>query len=237
MLKAITFDLWNTIFDVIDYTEERIDFLAQFLTKNGFSCDKELIRGAYLSALKFFTDTWKNEQRYISAGERVEHTLGALGIELPITSKKVIVKEFEEIVLNNPPQLIDGVAGVIKLLHENYKLGLICDSGMSPGKILRNILKIHKILKYFSCTIFSDEIGYTKPNPIIFKKALEELDVKPAEVMHVGDLLRTDVAGAKAVGMKAVWLNWKKEQGCGQNIIPDYEIHSLAELLTILTSV
>lgn len=237
MLKAITFDLWNTVFDVIDYTEERIDFLTQFLKKGGLSYDKELIREAYLSALKFFTDTWISEQRHISAERRTEYTLGALGIDLPDTSKKVIVKKFEEIVLNNPPQLIDGAASVIKVLHENYKLGLICDSGMSPGRILRAILRDHKILKYFSCTIFSDEVGDTKPHPILFKKALEKLNVEPTEAIHVGDLLRTDIAGAKAVGMQAVWFNWKNEQRSKQDIVPDYEIHTLSELLKILKSV
>lgn len=234
MPKAITFDLWNTIFDVIDYTEERIDFLTQFLKKGGFPCDKELIREAYLSALKFFTDTWRSEHRHISAGERTEYTLRVVGIDLPDTSEKVIVKEFEEIVLNNPPRLIDDAARVIKVLHENYKLGLICDSGMSPGRILRDILRGHKILKYFSCTIFSDEVGYTKPNPILFKKALEKLNAEPAEAIHVGDLLRTDIAGAKAVGMKAVWFNWKNEQRSEREVVPDYEIHKLSELLSIL---
>jgi len=112
---------------------------------------------------------------------------------------------------------------------------LICDSGMSPGRILRKVLESHNLLKYFNCTVFSDEMGCTKPNPIIFKKALKKLNAEPVEAIHIGDLLLTDIAGAKAVGMKAVWFNWKNElRRVGIDIQPDYEIHKLSELLHIV---
>ncbi|GAI01605.1 unnamed protein product, partial [marine sediment metagenome] len=62
----------------------------------------------------------------------------------------------------------------------------------------------HNVLKYFCCTIFSDEIGRNKPNPIVFRQALKKLEVKATEAVHVGDLPETDIAGAKAVGMKTV---------------------------------
>jgi putative hydrolase of the HAD superfamily len=234
MFKAITFDLWNTIFDVIDYTDERINILAQILKNNGFTRDKKLIKKAYLSALEYFIDSWRNEQRHISAEKRTDYMMRSLGIDVPDTLTKIIVKKFEEIVFSNPPPLIDGAPEIILALHKNYKLGLICDSGISPGRILRYILRTHGILKYFSCTIFSDEVGYTKPHPVVFKKALEQLHAEPAEALHIGDLLRTDIAGAQAVGMTAVWFNWRREPRGQHDIVPDYEIHALSELLAIL---
>jgi len=145
------------------------------------------------------TATGVPSPKYISAAERTELTLKDLGIALPSELKKVIVKEFEEVVLDDPPPLVEGALILLKSLHEQYRIGLICDSGMTPGRILKRILEHHNVLKYFCCTIFSDEIGYTKPNPEIFKKALEKLDAESIEVIHVGDLLRTDIAGAKAV--------------------------------------
>ena len=47
---------------------------------------------------------------------------------------------------------------------------------------------------------FSDEVGVPKPDPAIFAKALAELGAKPERAVHVGDLKRTDVAGARAFG-------------------------------------
>jgi FMN phosphatase YigB (HAD superfamily) len=51
---------------------------------------------------------------------------------------------------------------------------------------------------------FSDEVGYSKPHPNSFLRTLETLQANPASAVHVGDLLRTDILGAKAVGMRGV---------------------------------
>ncbi|MCK4672351.1 HAD family hydrolase [candidate division WOR-3 bacterium] len=235
MIKAITFDFWETIICAIDYSDVRINFLTRILEIEGFSKNRKLIKDAYLSAQKAFYNTWKNEQKYIAALERTESILKTLEINLSNKSKHNIIKHFEEITLLAPPPLMNDSEMVLKSLYNNYRIGLICDSGLSPGKILRKILKYHNVLKYFCCTIFSDEIGRNKPNPIVFKQALNKLEVKPPEAMHIGDLLETDIAGAKAVGMKTVWFNWKNESKKSKtNIVPDYEIDKLSQLLQIL---
>ncbi len=72
-------------------------------------------------------------------------------------------------------------------------------------------------------------------SPIVFSKALEKLKVNPPEAMHIGDLLETDIAGANAIGMKTVWFNWKnKSKKSKTNVLPDYEIDKLSQLLQIL---
>lgn len=235
MIKAITFDFWETIVGAIDYTDVRINFLANTLEIEGFSKNRKLIKDAYLSSQKAFYSAWKNEQKYISAVERTESILKTLEINLSHKSKHNIIKRFEEIVLLAPPPLMNDSETVLKSLYDNYRIGLICDSGMSPGKILRKVLEYHNVLKYFCCTIFSDEIGRNKPNPIVFRQALKKLEVKPTEAIHVGDLLETDIAGANAIGMKTVWFNWKnKSKKSKTNVLPDYEINSLSQILQIL---
>ncbi len=235
MLKAVTFDFWDTLVYATDYTNARIDFLTNFLGKEGFSQEKELIKVAYLSAQKAFYNTWKHEQRYFSAGERIDIVLRELKITVSEESKHAIIKEFEEIVLRVPPLIMHDAETVLQSLHERYTIGLICDSGMSPGNILRRILKKQKLLKYFHATVFSDEIGYTKPHTKIFGRALEKLQVRPDEVAHIGDLLATDIAGAQAYGMKAIWYNWKNDKNENEmNIVPDYEIKKLTQLLQLL---
>src|SRR5207249_2916452 len=52
--------------------------------------------------------------------------------------------------------------------------------------------------------VFSDEVGVYKPDPRIFQAALGALGAEPSEAAHVGDLRFTDVAGARAVGMRAI---------------------------------
>jgi len=70
----------------------------------------------------------------------------------------------------------------------------------------------------------------------MFEASLNELGVKPREAVHVGDLLHTDVAGAKAMGMKAIWMKtvelprvvkWK----------PDYEVTKIPQIVSILDEI
>ena len=79
--------------------------------------------------------------------------------------------------------------------------------------------------------MFSDETGVCKPRWEAVDAALRGLGVKPGEALHVGDLLRTDVAGVKAAGMKGVWLKVKEPDAEG--VTPDYTITRIDELLKI----
>lgn len=70
-----------------------------------------------------------------------------------------------------------------------------------------------------------------KPAPYLFEEALDQLGVRPGEALMVGDSLRADIAGAKGVGMAAVWINrWGKLEG-DPDIQPDLEIRRVDEIL------
>lgn len=235
IIKAVTFDLWFTLLCGREYTEYRIDLLSKFLAKEGFLKNRDLIKEQYLAANDYYTVVKKKENRHISAAERLEYILNNLDINLKDESKHILTKHLEDAIFIDPPPLIDDARKVSKSLYKKYRIGLICDSGFTPGRILRKVLKNHNVLKYFNCTVFSDEVGRTKPHTLIFKTTALKLQVKESEVMHVGDLLETDIAGAKSVGMKTVWFNREKnEPGNNLEFKPDYEIKKLSELLEIL---
>ena len=65
------------------------------------------------------------------------------------------------------------------------------------------------IRDYFDFAVISGLTGYEKPEPEIFHAALSAAAVPPEEAIHVGDSLRDDVAGAQAVGIRAVHLDRK----------------------------
>jgi putative hydrolase of the HAD superfamily len=70
---------------------------------------------------------------------------------------------------------------------------------------LRDHLDRRGLLQFFDGWSFSDEVGAYKPSPVIFEHALGTLgNPQPAQVAHIGDLRRTDVAGALAMGMTAI---------------------------------
>ena len=234
MVKAVTFDLWNTILCDKDYGGYRIDLLTQTLNGEGFSRDRHRVEVEYSSTIDFFFEVWMKERRHMPAAKLTEFVLNRLDVRLPAEVKNRLVKRFEEVILNDPPPLVEDAERVLKSLHNKYAIGLISNSGVTPGRHLRRVLNDHEVLQYFMCTVFSDEVGYHKPHPTIFRKAIEELQVKSSDIMHVGDILESDVAGAKAIGMKAVWLNNGESKRQTEGSSPDYEIQSLSELLKIL---
>ncbi len=124
----------------------------------------------------------------------------------------------------------------MEALSPRYKMAIVSDSGITPGRFVRQVLRELEILGYFESTVFSDEVGFCKPNRVMFERALGELGVGPREAVHVGDLLHTDVAGAKAMGMKAVWVR-ERETTVNYPWKPDYEITVLSQLPPILEEI
>jgi putative hydrolase of the HAD superfamily len=90
------------------------------------------------------------------------------------------------------------------LVGRGLRLGIVCDVGFSGGELLRGLLAEEGLLGHFSGWAFSDEVGHYKPAPEIFEAALTALEAEPGGAVHVGDLRRTDVVGAAALGMRTV---------------------------------
>jgi putative hydrolase of the HAD superfamily len=103
-------------------------------------------------------------------------------------------------------ELTTGVAEVLRTLKSaGLRLGTICDVGMTPSTALRQVLQRNGVLDVFDHWSFSDEVGAYKPSAAIFEHALAGLGgVAPEQAAHIGDLRRTDVAGALAMGMTAL---------------------------------
>ena len=76
----------------------------------------------------------------------------------------------------------------------------------------------------------SAEVGYRKPSPIIFQKALEQLKVKPQEAVMVGDTLEADVEGARKLGIKTILIDPERARRDEKPEGADAIIKSLREL-------
>ena len=120
------------------------------------------------------------------------------------------------------------MADTVRRLSPHYRLGIISDSGLSSGRTLREFLRRDNLLDYFACATFSDELGVSKPDPRTFLSTLACLDASPVEAVHLGDLTRSDVAGAKSVGMRAVRLAVDYDDP-DRSVAPDAVVYSYAE--------
>ena len=110
-----------------------------------------------------------------------------------------------EPVLHVPPDLAPRAAEAVReLASRGIALGIISNTGRTPGVILRRVLERHDLLRHFTAVSYSDEVGYRKPDAEIFRRTLAELGVEAGEAAHVGDNPVADVQGAQGVGMRGV---------------------------------
>jgi putative hydrolase of the HAD superfamily len=170
----------------------------------GHDFSPEQIHAAYKHAWRHLDELWE-QQIAFGAKEGLQAMLHHLNVELPSESFQRTQHFFEE-AHRVPPLPMDGALEAVQALAQKYPLALISDTAWTPGRVLREIFAHYKILDCFRVLIYSGEVGITKPHPGIFQMALSGLGVQPHECLHVGDLQRTDVAGARAAGMHTAWI-------------------------------
>lgn len=125
----------------------------------------------------------------------------------------------------SPVRLFSDVRRTLDHLKgEHRALGVISNSTSEAS--VRRILDRARILDYFERIVSSGTEGVAKPNPEIFRRAVQRLDVAPSAAFFVGNLARTDAKAAAAAGLHAVWLN---REGFGFGEDPP-EITSLLEV-------
>ncbi len=109
-----------------------------------------------------------------------------------------------EPVLAHPPDLCPGAADAVRTLAAGgVMVGIVSNTGRTPGSVLRRVLERHGLLRHFGPLSYSDELGVRKPDARIFHRTLEAAGVAPAEALHIGDNPDADVVGAQAAGMRA----------------------------------
>ncbi|MDM8528292.1 HAD family hydrolase [Anaerolineales bacterium HSG24] len=235
-IKAITFDFWSTLYRQPTNRHERIKelriILEQYHQQNIALDDFER---ATKIAKTTWLQSWIEEYHTPNAQQWLEFVLAELNISIASNDKANIVQIMENSLLANRPHLVDNAAHILADLSTRYKLAIISDTGTTPGRVLRQVLAHDEILIYFSHLTFSDELGHSKPHHKPFLATLEQLDCQPAQAVHIGDLLRTDIQGAKNVGMRAIQYTGFNEDTYSQTeVIPDAVINSYEALNPLL---
>ena len=205
MLHAVTFDFWQTLYQGTFAQEERLRLLEETLARHSQSRPYADLKAAYRHTLSIWERFWREEHRSITSERWLHEILLALDADLPEDVLTDLCRSIEEILLHSDgPRLVPGVAETLPRLSRRYRLGIISDTGLTPGRVLRKLLHRDGLLLHFHALTFSDETGTTKPLPEQFLRTLDALKARPEQSAHIGDLPETDLVGARAVGMKAV---------------------------------
>lgn len=205
MLRAVTFDFWGTLYQNAWARQERLHLVGEALAGAGQPRSAEELEAAYEHAWGVFEQLWLQEHRPITWERWIREMQLFLGVRLSKQTVAGLRRPVEEALLHsNPPRPVAGVPAVLSRLVGRYRLGLISDVGLTPGRVMREFLRRDGLLHHFDALTFSDEAGLTKPQAGVFLRTLAALGAPPEEAAHVGDLPQTDLVGARDVGMHAI---------------------------------
>ena len=233
---AVTFDCWQTLIYEGDWTlahARRIDSLARAVGEAGRRASRQQAADAFEAAWRCHMDCWR-EGVATGANDVARQALGLLGLEEPHPALEHLVREWEEASHSGQVVALPGARQALEALAAaGVARALVCDTGLTPGRVVRRHLDRLGLLEQLEVCIFSDEVGVPKPDPRVFHAALEPLSVRPGHAVHVGDLRRTDIAGARNVGMGSVRIRARHDDACE---LPDADavIDSHSELLAVL---
>ncbi len=211
----MTFDLWETLLFERDgasskRTLARSRNLHRALNELGVEITLEQVNSALKETILYLIDIWKTTRD-------ITH-LDHIGLVIKYASNNSIAVKQEWIenltsayispILEVPPYLNPDAQKLLESLKDQNKLvGIICNTGLTPGVGLRRLLENKGVVGYFDLMLFSDEEGIRKPDPRIFQLAAQGLKVRPNEVVHIGDNLKCDVWGAQGAGFKAIYFS------------------------------
>jgi FMN phosphatase YigB (HAD superfamily) len=202
-VRAVTFDCWGTLIQDSNFEPSAAVRLAALIEASGGRLDDTAARDLYDRAWREHHTSWIDGRQYGSPGI-AQYCVTELGVDDPIVCDR-LTEAFEDAGRHGHVEALEAAPETLRLLREaGIRTALVCDTGLTPGRVVRDFLDDLGLLQNLEFCAFSNEVGEPKPNPGIFYAALEAISSKPDEGVHVGDLLRTDVEGARDIGMKTV---------------------------------
>lgn len=250
MIRSVAFDLWETLItDTPELSREqqrlRLTRMEAILTAQGHGALADRIEHAYAALWRRCHDLYWSADRDIPCRRQIEHFLEELGIDSSTVAEPLLADledAYAAAALEVLPAAVDHAkATLTELRGRGLRLGLISNTGRTPGSVLRRILDALGLAPSLDVMVFSNEHGHCKPTRSIFEELRQGLGVTFAEMVFVGDNIYADVHGAQRCGMRAVHFD-PPTRGMavappfdhGLQIIPDATIKSLAELLPVI---
>lgn len=221
MIKAVIFDIDNTLMDFMRMKRAAVDAAVDAMIDAGLNVKKEEM------IEKIFNVYWQE------------------GIEDQNIFDKVLTKEFGQV---DYKILAAGIIGykrakeghmtlyphvkltMTELMKMGIRMGVVSDAPRLPVWLRIVGLGLHH---YFENVVSYDDTGERKPSTKPFKKILELMKLKPSEALMLGDWAERDIVGAKNVGMLTAWARYGNQFDTKISGA-DYEIDDIYQLINIV---
>ena len=221
MIKAVIFDLDNTLLDFMKMKSSSISAAVKGMINTGMSIDeKKSIEEIYQI---YETKGYEHQEVF---NEFIVNNIGEINYKY-LAAGIVEYKKAKEKALN----LYDDVVPTLeKLVSMDLKLGIVSDAPSREAWIRLYMLDLHD--KFKEVVTFNDT-GFHKPAKQPFIRISKKLNIKLKECMMVGDWPDRDIKGAKQVGMKTAFAKYGSTEKISESGA-DHDLDSLNELVDII---
>jgi putative hydrolase of the HAD superfamily len=235
-IRALLFDVNGTLIDIEtdEGLEEIYRAIGHFLTYQGISLRRWQVRDLFFELMQ--------QQRQTSAESYAEWDAVALWRELlqrkatdytrslppeKLEQLPLFLAELHRGIARKRLRLYPQVQEVLDQLRPHYRMAVVTDAQSAYA-----VPELHAVglLNYFSSVIVSGDYGYRKPDARLFQKALEALEVQPAQALFIGNDMYHDIFGAQQAGLKAIFCSSNQGEKYYPGVHPDYVIYRFAEL-------
>jgi HAD superfamily hydrolase (TIGR01509 family) len=237
MLKAILFDLGDTLFDT---QPTRLWNVFEAGAREGYAYLQSL--GHKLPSYGRFYPMHRNALQKafiwsrltggeVSCGRVLRKLSLRLGLQLTAQQLDELGWRWYMPVMRRSRVDAEVRPTLARLRDRGLTLAIVSNTFV-PGAVLDRHLEIEGLLEFFPHRLYSSELGLRKPNPRIFQIALTTVDVRADEAVFVGDNLRNDIAGAQRCGMLAILKDPRSDTRT--HAVANHVVRNIRELYQLL---
>jgi len=207
-IRAVLFDLGDTLVsyyqpqDFLPILRRSLDACLQALGQdplNGAARTDLLHQALELNQERADLAVWPLEERLRMLFDR--HA----SLDAGLTER--LMQQFLEPIFATAQVSHDALPVLLGLRRRGIKTGIVSNTPWgSPGRVWRTELARHQLLTALDAVVFCQDVGWRKPHPTPFRRALEMIGVAPTDAAFVGDNPVWDVEGAESAGLLPILL-------------------------------
>jgi len=221
MIKAIIFDLDNTLLDFMKMKQFSVKAAITAMNEAGLNVDEV---EAYNDIFKLYeTNGWENQQVF---DDYLNQTIGKVSNKI-LAAGIVSYRRAREATLLVYPNVNKTLIQLIKM---DIKLAVVSDAPSREAWMRLYYLNLHHV---FDTVLTYDDSKERKPSPKPFEMALNILNVNSGEALMIGDWPDRDVVGAKQIGMKTIFARYGDTFGTIDSGA-DWDVNDIYEVVNII---
>ncbi|MEM9227473.1 MAG: HAD-IA family hydrolase [Verrucomicrobiota bacterium] len=216
-VHAVSFDVFGTLLSVAEPIGST--YAAALTVVSGSEASAETVESRFREGFRTVTAQPDGRQLDEAAWRRIVETTFT-GLCPPGSMEELFQRLWQHYSQAGAFHLLPGViSGLDKLKGQGLSLAVISNNDSRTHGVLEGL----GLRDYFDFVLLSAESGSAKPEVGMFREAERRLGLEPQAMLHVGDLLDEDVAGAQAAGWHVAWLGPETDGPEGVEAISNIE--------------